>query len=180
MITIVTPTLNAAATVENLLKSIAEQTAPCEHIIVDGGSTDGTKALVAKYPSATWVDAPGSTIYSAQNVGIDLANGDWLYFIGADDTLFASDTVNQMTGPAPLLRGKIMFAGGFARPSNRQQSFVYRRDLFRDHGLYDTTIPVYADMEFTRKLMNAGIIAASIPVTLAHVAPGGFSYRWKP
>ncbi|MGB1319273.1 MAG: glycosyltransferase, partial [Flavobacteriales bacterium] len=47
--TIVTPVLNQASTIEACIQSVANQDVNVEHIIIDGGSTDGTVDIIKKY-----------------------------------------------------------------------------------------------------------------------------------
>src|SRR4051794_31501231 len=89
--TIIIPTLNAAKDLPVALKSIDSQTfKSVEVIIVDGGSQDATIEIANKYPKLVRkvISQKGLGIYAAMNVGIEQAKGEWLLFLGADDTLF--------------------------------------------------------------------------------------------
>lgn len=88
MISIVTATLNAAHALERNLSAMALQRADFEHIIQDGGSTDGTRDLVERYRSRyhlQFYQEPDSGIYDAVTQGMSKANGDILGWVGADD-----------------------------------------------------------------------------------------------
>jgi len=88
LITIVTPALNAAAFLDETLASVSAQNRDdIEHIIVDGGSTDATRAIVARYPGTRFVEQPGSKQTAAMNAGAALAAGTFLIFLNADDVL---------------------------------------------------------------------------------------------
>lgn len=84
-ISIVTPCLNASATITKALDSVAQQGHPVEHIVVDGGSTDGTIELVAQRADVTWISEPDSGLSDAVNKGIALASGDLIGWLNADD-----------------------------------------------------------------------------------------------
>ena len=89
-ISIITPTLNAAETLEACILSVKNQTyLNKEHLIIDGQSTDGTLHILKKhaenYPQLKWITENDDGIYDAMNKGIDLSSGDWLYFMGSDD-----------------------------------------------------------------------------------------------
>ena len=180
-LTIITPTLNASATIARLLDSVASQSVTCEHLIVDGGSTDNTKSIVENYPHAMWADAPGSTIYEAQNIGIGLAQGEWLYFIGADDALFDESVVAKIlsyTGGALVQQGRIEYPGWPTHwPNVRQQAFVLKKELYDMYGLYDPKNLVYADVAYRKMLANAGVRTDDTRVCFARVAANGFSSR---
>lgn len=99
-ISIVTVVFNAGKTIEQTIESVVNQTYKnIEYIIIDGGSTDGTIDIVKKYEDriAYWVSEPDNGIYDAMNKGIDMATGEWIYFIGADDCLFDYDTLNGVS-----------------------------------------------------------------------------------
>jgi len=86
LISIITPCLNRAEFIEEAIQSVLEQDYKhVEHIIVDGGSTDGTLEILAKYPHLRVVSEPDQGVYDAYNKGNLLANGDWVGFLNSDD-----------------------------------------------------------------------------------------------
>lgn len=97
-ISVITVCYNSEATIGDTLKSIAAQSYKnIEHIVVDGGSTDGTMAMVrgwAQHP-IRFVSEPDEGIYDAMNKGIALASGDYIGMLNADD-FFASPQAVQM------------------------------------------------------------------------------------
>jgi glycosyltransferase involved in cell wall biosynthesis len=85
-ITIVTPCLNAAATLPATLASVRAQGYPgLEHVVVDGGSTDGTVALLRAAPGVRWISEPDRGLAHALNKGIAMASGNVIGEINADD-----------------------------------------------------------------------------------------------
>ena len=97
-ISIITVCYNAAHTLPDTIRSVAEQDYPeIEHIIVDGGSTDGTVNIIEKSLSVTrFVSEPDKGIYDAMNKGIAMATGNVIGTLNADDfyaTPSAIDTV---------------------------------------------------------------------------------------
>jgi glycosyltransferase len=92
-ISIITATWNCAQTLPDCLISVAQQTyANREHIIIDGASIDGTIDVINQHIDnvSTFISAPDKGIYDALNKGIELATGDVIGFLHADD-LYASD-----------------------------------------------------------------------------------------
>lgn len=82
---------NAAETIQQTLQSVAVQTASgVEHIVVDGGSTDGTVEILKNFqnPRLHWISEPDNGIYSAMNKGWKMASGEIVAFLNADDTYF--------------------------------------------------------------------------------------------
>jgi glycosyltransferase involved in cell wall biosynthesis len=91
LISVITVVYNGSKTCEKTIKSVINQTYDnVEYIIIDGGSTDGTLDIIEKYEDKIdyWISEKDSGIYDAMNKGIKVANGDWIYFLGADDILF--------------------------------------------------------------------------------------------
>lgn len=99
LLSIVTVSLNAAATVERTLASVALQqvTFGVEHICVDGGSSDGTRAIVDRWallnPCITRIYEPDKGIFDAMNKGLRAARGEYVLFLNGDDFLVARDTL---------------------------------------------------------------------------------------
>lgn len=111
-ISIVTPLLNRVDMLRDAIASIRLQQAPdVEHIVVDGGSTDGSQQ-VARDSGAVVIDAPGSGIYEALNIGLDLAQGEFLVLLNSDDVLpqsAISSWIKEFKGQPDLdlVRGRV-------------------------------------------------------------------------
>jgi glycosyltransferase involved in cell wall biosynthesis len=85
-ITVVTPSFNAAATIEETLRSVREQDYPhVEHVVVDGGSTDGTLEILASAEGVRFVSEPDRGLSHAMNKGVDIATGSLVGWLNADD-----------------------------------------------------------------------------------------------
>jgi glycosyltransferase involved in cell wall biosynthesis len=86
LVSIVTPCLNADRFLEECLTSVAAQEYPAiEHIVVDGGSTDGTHDILRAHPGVHWSAGPDSGQSAALNVGFARARGDIVGWLNADD-----------------------------------------------------------------------------------------------
>ena len=87
-VSVITVCFNSATTIERAIKSVADQEWPMiEHIVIDGDSTDGTKAIIQRFSSrlAYVVSERDAGIYDAMNKGLDHASGDIVCFLNADD-----------------------------------------------------------------------------------------------
>lgn len=85
-ISIITPSLNQAQFIREAIESVLSQNDPCfEHIVVDGGSTDGTIPILQSYPRLKWTSAKDKGQADAFNKGLALATGDIIGEINADD-----------------------------------------------------------------------------------------------
>ncbi len=93
-ISVIIPTHNRAGLVQNAIESILKQTYPVhEIIVVDDGSTDGTRAAVAKYEGGVrpttairYLFQEQQGVSAARNRGIDNSTGDWIAFLDSDDS----------------------------------------------------------------------------------------------
>lgn len=89
-ITLVTPSFNQGAFIEETIRSVLLQNYPnLEYIVIDGGSTDGTVAILQRYsPWLTcWVSEPDRGQSDAVNKGLARASGAWFNWINSDDYL---------------------------------------------------------------------------------------------
>jgi len=86
LVSIVTPSLDQGRFIEDAIRSVLDQDYPrIEHIVVDGGSTDGTLAVLTRYPHLTWVSEPDRGQAAAINKGFAMATGEIFAWLNADD-----------------------------------------------------------------------------------------------
>ena len=86
LVSIVTPSLNQGDFVEDAIRSVVEQDYPhIEHIVVDGGSRDGTLAILERYDHLRWISEPDHGQAHALNKGFGLAAGSIFAWLNADD-----------------------------------------------------------------------------------------------
>lgn len=98
-ISVITVSYNAVKTIEQTICSVINQTYDnIEYIIIDGGSADGTVDIIKKYKDkiAYWVSQADHGIYDAMNKGIARASGDFIYFLGADDSLTSKAVIGEV------------------------------------------------------------------------------------
>ena len=137
-ISVVTPSFNSMATIAGTLQSVLSQDyTNWEHIVVDGGSTDGTLAVLERQPRLTWVSEKDEGHYHAMNKGIARATGDVVVILNADDcfrpgALRSVAAVFQNHPAWDALFGDVVFVDGVGDE-------IYRREEAR----YDYKVLLY-------------------------------------
>jgi hypothetical protein len=127
-ISIVTVCYDAAAVIESCLHSVAEQASrDIEHVVIDGSSTDGTQAIVRRFPHvAKLISEPDHGIYDAMNKGLDHVTGDYVLFLNADDRLALGTSLADAVAAIERDPGADVYYGALeVRPLN-EPAFVFR------------------------------------------------------
>ena len=184
-ITIVTITYNLKKagrenTFRQCVESVHNQTYKnIEHIIIDGGSTDGSLDLIKEYAKKGWVtyiSEPDSGVYDAMNKGIRMATGDVIGILNSDDFLTSNDVIERMTKEFPENVEAVYGDVHFVKERNLQKSVRYysgkpfhpwmvrfgfipphpslyvRSSTYKRYGLYDTSFRISADVEMIARL----------------------------
>jgi glycosyltransferase involved in cell wall biosynthesis len=205
-ITVITAVKNRASTLGACLRSVQAQTwQDIEHIVVDGGSTDGTLGVLAASRAhlAKLICEPDRGVYDALNKGIREASGDIVGFMHADDE-FASERALERVARAfedpdvDAVYGDLVYvrrddtsrvvrywrAGSYARSRLAHgwmpphPTFYVRRHVYRHFGGFDTRFKIAADYEnMLRILWRGGVQAAYVPEVLVRMRAGGMSNR---
>jgi glycosyltransferase involved in cell wall biosynthesis len=207
LVSIITPVLNRVETMGACLASIARQTyRPIEHIVVDGGSTDGTLDLLrefrAPYPFH-WVSEPDNGMYEAINKGIAISHGDVLAYLNSDDLYLPWSVevavralqhpgVELIYGDLGVFNAKkngtlddfyIQFRADFTL---RHYSFVstigqptvfWRRSLTERIGLFDTGYRLIGDCEYWLRAAVSGAKPRHVPEVMALQVEHGSTLR---
>ena len=179
-ISIVTVVLNAEEFLEQCIRSVISQTYPeIEYIIIDGGSTDSSLAIIQQYSDRVnaLLSEKDRGIYDAMNKGISLATGEVIGILNADD-FFADDRVvadiaAAFSGETDIVYGDLWYVGRhdtskvfrkwISRPFSRRAmewgwmpahpTFYARRALFLKHGNYNLKINSASDYEIMLRFM---------------------------
>lgn len=98
-VSIITVTYNAGELLLNTLESIKSQTYKnIEYVIVDGKSADNTVDIIKKNEKfiSKWISEKDKGLYDAMNKGMELASGDYIWFINAGDEIYSKDTLEKV------------------------------------------------------------------------------------
>jgi glycosyltransferase involved in cell wall biosynthesis len=86
LISVITPVFNKVTYIKDAIESVmAQDYKTWEHVIVDGGSTDGTLEIIKEYPHLKWVSEHDGGQSEAMNKGFNISSGDIIVYLNADD-----------------------------------------------------------------------------------------------
>jgi glycosyltransferase involved in cell wall biosynthesis len=185
-LSIITPSYNRANFISDAIRSVSSQDYSAhEHIVVDGGSTDGTYQVLAQFDGIKVIGGPDRGMYDAINKGIGIARGDIVGILNSDDMYepnvfgdvvqaFQEDlsTVALMGGASFFLSSgaglKEVVASYPAIPEGDLLTWLttvgglfnawfFRRSLFDSLGRLDSTYRFAADREFLIRLAISGM-----------------------
>ena len=135
-ISVITVSFNAEKTIEITIKSLLSQKfKDYEYLIIDGNSSDTTLKIVRKYKSKIKkiISKKDKGIYDAMNKGVNLANGEFIYFLNADDVLKDNEVLknisNYLNDINDLVFGDIEFSYPFESKNVRISRSASINDL---------------------------------------------------
>ncbi|MDQ4071831.1 MAG: glycosyltransferase [Actinomycetota bacterium] len=147
-ISIVTPVFNAAATIEEALESVRSQGYPAlEHVVVDGGSADGTAQILERSPGIRFVSEPDGGRVDAVNKGVAMSDGEVIGFLNADDRYEpgALHAVGQALADQP----ERMWATGYCRIIDGDGAEIRRAvTAYKNLLLRHYSFPLYLTQNF--------------------------------
>jgi glycosyltransferase involved in cell wall biosynthesis len=195
---------NSVATIEDTIKSVLSQCYKnIEYIVVDGGSTDGTLEILAKYQSqiAKCISEPDNGIYDAMNKGIMRSTGDIIGILNSDDfypdksviekvvRIISEKNADSCYGDAIYVKkdhpNKIVRywkSSHFSRNKLKigwmpqHGTFFVRKSVYTKYGLLRDDFPIAADYELIlRFLYKHKIKTIYLPEILLKIRVGGIS-----
>jgi glycosyltransferase involved in cell wall biosynthesis len=204
LISVITVCFNSESTIRDTVSSVARQSLDAfEHIIIDGNSTDSTVILInsERHARLKLVSEPDEGIYWAMNKGLEVATGEYVAFLNADDfykddnVLLRVADVARKTG-SDLILGNTEFLNSYRpRRFNRLYSAKYfrrwwiklgimpphpslfaRRTLLNKAGGFDTSYKICADFDLiARLILQHNASWASLNHTTTVFREGGLS-----
>lgn len=203
-VSLITVTFNSAIYLEECINSVMEQqSADIEHIIIDGGSTDGTLDIIKKYEThiAKWISEKDKGMYDAINKGLNLATGDIVGILNSDDIFASNDVIEAIVTcfneyKLDAVYGDLEYVNktntnkvirvwkGFSYKRFRfnygwmpaHPTFYLRRELIDEFGGYESHYFTAADYEFmARYLYRYRISARYLPKLIVKMRVGGQS-----
>lgn len=203
-ITIITVTYNSASTLAATLQSVASQDYKnIEHLVIDGGSRDGTLDIVARHGQhvARTISERDKGIYDAMNKGMALATGDFIGFLNSDDILASEYSISRLALAAlnaDAVYGNLEYVSendlnrvvrrwhaGAYNPNRLyfgwmppHPTFYICRRLMQEVGNFDTSMCIAADYEYIlRCLTSRSLRVQYVDDVLVKMRLGGVSNR---
>lgn len=198
-LSIITINYNNLKGLEKTIESVVSQTFnDFEYIIIDGGSTDGSKEFIEKSAAkfSYYVSEKDNGIYNAMNKGIVKATGEYVLFLNSGDWFIESsilkNSINYVTeadivyadgyiekGDGSRILIKIPEAPGlkfFSKTSLFHPSSFIKKDLFEKFGLYNEENKIVSDWEFFIKTMLINKVSyQKIPFVISVIEENGIS-----
>jgi len=171
LISILTPSYNQGAFIEQTIQSVLAQNDSCvEHIVIDGGSTDETVAILTRYPHLKWISEKDRGQGDSLNKGLAMATGELVGWINSDDfyapdvfrrvrQAFEDRSVRWLIGdvvnyyqastaehciPSPTVTYERLIHDPDIL---RQQGAFFRADLLREVGGWDPELYMVMDLD---------------------------------
>ncbi len=203
-ISIITVTYNSAQTLEQTIQSVLSQDYPnLEYIIVDGKSTDDTLTVIEKYKDkiAHFISEKDDGLYHAINKGINLATGDIVGILHADDFYTKNDVLTGIAQTFKMNAADAVYADLYYVDKNNTDkiirtwksgsfspnkflwgwmpphpTFFVKKDIYNKYGVFNTTLRSAADYEIMLRLLyKHKIKAAYLPEFIVKMRVGGQS-----
>lgn len=190
-LSVVTPSYNQARFLEDNFRSVLEQAnGDVEHIVVDGGSDDGTLDVLRRYEDEydlRWVSEPDRGQSHALNKGIEMADGEWIGWQNSDDYYLdgAFDELRRTVAERPdadVVYGDLLFVDAdgetlerkyHTRPSKLvnkygpifagNQCTFFRASAFDELGPVDESLDVMMESELFVRVLEHDLTCAHVP-----------------
>lgn len=198
---ILTVTYNAAPLLATTFRSVSEQrNIRCEHVVVDGNSTDASVDLIETYAQQStqpvrWISEPDKGLYDAMNKALSMATGQYVLFINAGDVLHDPNTLSRIAAlpEVDIYYGEALrvdehgrsLGYRLPRPPRRlhwrslrfgmsvcHQSFIVRRSCAPS---YNTNYRIAADIDWMIRCLKVCPNTLHTQEVISHFLVGGLS-----
>ncbi|AVR45283.1 glycosyl transferase [Christiangramia fulva] len=176
-VSVVTIVYNNSSTIRDCIESVLAQNYPnIEHVVIDGGSTDGTLEILHSYKDRLGylISEKDNGLYNALNKGIEAATGDIIGILHSDDLFYAPDTLEKVVAAFEESAADLVYANGLyvdkekpedvkrvysSKPYKRRfldfgwiplHTTIYcKKEVFTNFGLYKENYAIASDYEIS-------------------------------
>ena len=195
LVSVITVVLNGDKHLEQTIQSVLSQTYDnIEYIIIDGQSKDNTLDIIKKHETKIdyWLSEKDGGIYFAMNKGINLANGEIIGILNADD-FYSPDSILNVVNAflktnADVFHGDIILLNDkhetrmqpdinkmMEQPSVFHPTCFVKKQVYSKIGDFNTDYKISADYDFLLRCLKSNFIFEYIPQVLTYFRPGGMS-----
>jgi len=198
LVSVITAVFNGQPYIAECLESVLKQDYPnIEHVVLDGGSTDGTLDVLRQYDDRIvfWKSEPDKGVYDAWNKALSEARGEWICFLGADDeflpgaiSAYMALAVRHPEAEYLNSRERWVHSDGYERTRGRRWTWpgilrqmcmahvgsMHRRSLFDRLGIYDSSFGTAADYELLLRARGS-LKTAYMPNITVTMRAGGMT-----
>ncbi|WP_231563315.1 glycosyltransferase family 2 protein [Salegentibacter sp. Hel_I_6] len=174
---IITIVYNRRYCIAECIESVLAQTYDdIEHLVIDGGSTDGTQLEIEKYRDKLgyYISEKDEGIFDALNKGIKNATGDIIGILNSDDFFYKPDTIKKVVAAFKISNADLVYAKGLfvdqknpekvkrmysSKPFNKRFLFFgwiplhttifVRKEVFQKYGMYNSGYTIASDYEIS-------------------------------
>lgn len=203
-VSIITVCYNSCGTIRSTIESVkAQDYQDIEYIIIDGGSFDGTRDVIACYKDVVskFLSEEDNGIYDAMNKGIKLSTGEIIGILNSDDCYANNHVISNVVAKISCtgcdgLYGDLVYVGkndpdkviriwragvykydkfkyGWMPP---HPTFFVRRNIYEQYGVYNTSFKNSSDYELMLRFIHKYKISLDyLPQVLVRMAEGGMS-----
>ncbi len=178
IISVITINLNDKLGLQRTVESVKIQNNSLyEHIIIDGGSSDGSVEFIKENAScfSYWISESDKGVYDAQNKGIAKAKGAYLIFLNSGDTFCSKDILDLFVnvhktekhsviyGNSNIIKGNAseklvppdqLTTNFWYRQTLNHQAVFFKKDVFEKYGSYKTNYRFSADLDLLLKIFK--------------------------
>jgi glycosyltransferase involved in cell wall biosynthesis len=207
-VSVVTPVFNGAAFVGTAIASVLAQTmTDLELLVVDDGSSDDTRAVVARFadPRLHFVAQPHRGVSATRNAGIERSRAPWIAFLDADDRWAPTKLEEQLARVAKVPDADMVYCGAISQAPDGSEirrapaelegyvfdalirgnqitgsasSVLVRRDTLDKVGYFDEQLPCCEDWDLWLRIAAVGRVACvREPLVFLLSRPGSLGHK---
>ena len=208
-VSIITISFNTENTIEKTLQSVAYQSYKnIEHIIVDGGSKDNTLEICNSFSHISKIiSEPDNGVYDAFNKGLELATGDVVGFLNADDIFYNENSVQEianifLNNETDIVYGNLDYVNRegkvirnwTSRPYEKglikkawmpaHPTFYCKKEVYDRLGIYNDSFKIGGDFELCLRFLEVNKVPSFylnkklVKMLIGGISNSGLKSKW--